>query len=213
MPTAKVSSGRYRVREQDDRSSGGRVGGEIPRFCYHERLSIAGNCRMCLVEVKPGPPEAAGLLRPFRPPTARRSSPTPPMVRRPAGGDGSPAHQPPLDCPICDQGGECDLQDRSMGYGRDDTRLSGEQARRQKKYMGPLIKTVMTRCIQCARDASVSSPEVARRAGYRSDQPRRRRQKSPPISTRPWAPPPMSRPLPGRRADVQALRLQRPALG
>ena len=131
---------------------------EIPRFCYHERLSIAGNCRMCLVEWEGAPKPQASCalqvkdLRPNR--------------------DGSPAHiktnsevvkkaregvmeflliNHPLDCPICDQGGECDLQDQAMAYGRDFSRFEENKRAVDDKFMGPLVNTIMTRCIQCTR--------------------------------------------------------------
>ena len=100
------------------------AGVEIPRFCYHERLSIAGNCRMCLVEVKPGPPKPQATCA-CRSPTSRRSSPTPPIVKKARNGVMEfLLINHPLDCPICDQGGECDLQDQAMAYGRDDSRYA-----------------------------------------------------------------------------------------
>src|ERR1700748_2768928 len=127
------------------------AGKEIPRFCYHERLSIAGNCRMCLVEVKPGPPkpQASCAL-----PAAENMEifTAPPMVKRARHGVMEfLLINHPLDCPICDQGGECDLQDQSMGFGRDGTRYGENKRAVEEKFMGPLIKTVMTRCIQCTR--------------------------------------------------------------
>jgi NADH-quinone oxidoreductase subunit G len=127
------------------------AGEEIPRFCYHERLSIAGNCRMCLVEVKPGPPkpQASCAL-----PAAENQEiwTNTPMVKKAREGVMEfLLINHPLDCPICDQGGECDLQDQSMGYGRDDSRYEENKRAVEEKFMGPLIKTVMTRCIQCTR--------------------------------------------------------------
>ena len=127
------------------------AGQEIPRFCYHERLSIAGNCRMCLVEVKPGPPkpQASCAL-----PAAEGNEiiTNSPMVKKAREGVMEfLLINHPLDCPICDQGGECDLQDQAMGYGRDDSRYADNKRAVEEKYMGPLIKTVMTRCIQCTR--------------------------------------------------------------
>ena len=134
------------------------AGAEIPRFCYHERLSVAGNCRMCLVEWEGAPKPQASCalqvkdLRPNR--------------------DGTPAHirtntetvkkaregvmeflliNHPLDCPICDQGGECDLQDQAMAYGRDFSRFDENKRAVDDKFMGPLVNTIMTRCIQCTR--------------------------------------------------------------
>ncbi|QUD88501.1 NADH-quinone oxidoreductase subunit NuoG [Phenylobacterium montanum] len=127
------------------------AGEEIPRFCYHERLSIAGNCRMCLVEVKPGPPkpQASCAL-----PAADKQEifTNTPMVKKAREGVMEfLLINHPLDCPICDQGGECDLQDQSMGFGRDGTRYIENKRAVEEKFMGPLIKTVMTRCIQCTR--------------------------------------------------------------
>jgi len=127
------------------------AGEEIPRFCYHERLSIAGNCRMCLVEVKPGPPkpQASCAL-----PAADKQEifTNTPMVKKAREGVMEfLLINHPLDCPICDQGGECDLQDQSMGFGRDGTRYDENKRAVEEKFMGPLIKTVMTRCIQCTR--------------------------------------------------------------
>lgn len=127
------------------------AGEEIPRFCYHERLKIAGNCRMCLVQIEGGPPKPAA------------------SCAMPAG-DGMVVHtnsemvkkaregvmeflliNHPLDCPICDQGGECDLQDQSMAYGRGSNRFEENKRGVKDKYMGPLIKPHMTRCIHCTR--------------------------------------------------------------
>jgi NADH-quinone oxidoreductase subunit G len=127
------------------------AGEEIPRFCYHERLSIAGNCRMCLVEVKPGPPkpQASCAL-----PAAENQEifTNTPMVKKAREGVLEfLLINHPLDCPICDQGGECDLQDETLGYGRDDSRYGENKRAVEEKYMGPLVKTVMNRCIQCTR--------------------------------------------------------------
>ena len=126
------------------------AGKEIPRFCYHERLSIAGNCRMCLVEVEKSPkpqascgfPVADGMVvhtdsKLVR--DARRSVMEFLLINH------------PLDCPICDQGGECDLQDQAYGYGMDHSRYAESKRAVKDKYLGPLVKTVMTRCIQCTR--------------------------------------------------------------
>ena len=127
------------------------AGKEIPRFCYHERLSIAGNCRMCLVEVKPGPPKPqASCALPAA--EGQEIFTDSPMVRKARHGVMEfLLINHPLDCPICDQGGECDLQDQAMGYGRDDSRYADNKRAVEEKFMGPLIKTVMTRCIQCTR--------------------------------------------------------------
>ena len=127
------------------------AGKEIPRFCYHERLSIAGNCRMCLVEVKPGPPkpQASCAL-----PAADKQEvfTTTPMVRKAREGMMEfLLINHPLDCPVCDQGGECDLQDQSVAYGKGFTRFHEHKRAVTEKYMGPIIKTIMTRCIQCTR--------------------------------------------------------------
>ena len=127
------------------------AGKEIPRFCYHERLSIAGNCRMCLVEVKPGPPkpQASCAL-----PAADKQEifTNSPMVKNAREGIMEfLLINHPLDCPICDQGGECDLQDQSMAYGRGHSRYDENKRAVTEKYMGPIVKTVMTRCIQCTR--------------------------------------------------------------
>jgi NADH-quinone oxidoreductase subunit G len=127
------------------------AGQEIPRFCYHERLSIAGNCRMCLVEVKPGPPKPqASCALPAA--EGQEIITNSAMVEKARKGVMEfLLINHPLDCPICDQGGECDLQDQSMGYGRDASRYGENKRAVEEKYMGPLIKTVMTRCIQCTR--------------------------------------------------------------
>ena len=128
-----------------------RAGEEIPRFCYHERLSIAGNCRMCLVEVKPGPPKPqASCALPAA--EGQEIFTNTAMVKKAREGVMEfLLINHPLDCPICDQGGECDLQDQALGFGRDDTRYLENKRAVEEKYMGPLIKTVMTRCIQCTR--------------------------------------------------------------
>jgi len=127
------------------------AGEEIPRFCYHERLSIAGNCRMCLVEYKPGPPKpVASCQQPCE--DGKEIITNSPMVKKARQGVMEfLLINHPLDCPICDQGGECDLQDQSMGYGRDATRYEENKRAVEEKFMGPLVKTVMTRCIQCTR--------------------------------------------------------------
>jgi NADH-quinone oxidoreductase subunit G len=126
-------------------------GKEIPRFCYHERLSIAGNCRMCLVEVSPGPPkpQASCALPAAEGQTIRTDSE---MVKKAREGVMEfLLINHPLDCPICDQGGECDLQDQAMFYGRGASRYDENKRAVTEKYMGPIVKTAMTRCIQCTR--------------------------------------------------------------
>ena len=135
------------------------AGAEIPRFCFHERLSIAGNCRMCLIEVKGGPPKpvascamAVKDLRPGpngEPPEMFTGTPMVKKARR--GVMEFLLINHPLDCPICDQGGECDLQDQAMAYGSDSSRYAENKRAVEDKYIGPLVKTVMTRCIQCTR--------------------------------------------------------------
>jgi NADH-quinone oxidoreductase subunit G len=127
------------------------AGEEIPRFCYHERLSIAGNCRMCLVEVKPGPPKPQASCALPAAENQEIFTRTPMVKKAREGVMEFLLINHPLDCPICDQGGECDLQDQAMGYGRDDTRYGENKRAVEEKEMGPLIKTVMTRCIQCTR--------------------------------------------------------------
>ncbi len=134
------------------------AGAEIPRFCYHERLSIAGNCRMCLVEVAGSPKPVASCawgVRDCRPgpngelPAIKTKSP---MVKKAREGVMEfLLINHPLDCPICDQGGECDLQDQAMGYGVDTSRFAENKRAVEDKYIGALVKTSMTRCIQCTR--------------------------------------------------------------
>ncbi|MFM1960141.1 MAG: hypothetical protein RL588_1658 [Pseudomonadota bacterium] len=127
------------------------AGEEIPRFCYHERLSIAGNCRMCLVEVKPGPPKPQASCALPAADNQEIFTNTPMVKKAREGVMEFLLINHPLDCPICDQGGECDLQDQAMGYGRDDSRFALNKRAVEEKAMGPLINTVMTRCIQCTR--------------------------------------------------------------
>jgi NADH-quinone oxidoreductase subunit G len=127
------------------------AGKEIPRFCYHERLSIAGNCRMCLVEVKPGPPKPqASCALPTQEGQEIRTD-TPMVKTAREGVMEFLLINHPLDCPICDQGGECDLQDQAMAYGRGGSRYHENKRAVTEKHMGPLIKTEMTRCIHCTR--------------------------------------------------------------
>ena len=127
------------------------AGVEIPRFCYHERLSVAGNCRMCLVEVSPGPPKpAASCALPVgEGMTVKTNSP---MVKKAREGVMEfLLINHPLDCPICDQGGECDLQDQAMAYGAGNSRYEENKRAVRDKDLGPLVKTQMTRCIHCTR--------------------------------------------------------------
>ncbi|MBS3649279.1 NADH-quinone oxidoreductase subunit G [Pseudaminobacter sp. 19-2017] len=135
------------------------AGAEIPRFCFHERLSIAGNCRMCLVEVKGGPPKpqascAVGVrdLRPGPNGELPEMFTNTPMVKKAREGVMEfLLINHPLDCPICDQGGECDLQDQAMAFGVDSSRYHENKRAVEDKYIGPLVKTIMTRCIHCTR--------------------------------------------------------------
>ncbi|KAB7616286.1 NADH-quinone oxidoreductase subunit G [Amylibacter sp. SFDW26] len=135
------------------------AGIEVPRFCYHERLTIAGNCRMCLVEVVGGPPKPAAScamqvrdLRPGpegQPPEVKTTSP---MVKKAREGVMEfLLINHPLDCPICDQGGECDLQDQAMAYGVDFSRFREAKRATEDLDLGPLVATTMTRCISCTR--------------------------------------------------------------
>lgn len=127
------------------------AGIEIPRFCYHDRLKIAGNCRMCLVEVKPGPPKpAASCALPVSDGMEVRTD-TPMVQKAREGVMEFLLINHPLDCPICDQGGECDLQDQAREYGAGYSRYAENKRSVEEKYMGPLIKTHMTRCIHCTR--------------------------------------------------------------
>ncbi len=127
------------------------AGIEIPRFCYHERLSIAGNCRMCLVEVSPGPPKpAASCALPASDGMEVKTN-TEKVKKFREGVMEFLLINHPLDCPICDQGGECDLQDQSMAYGIGNNRYEEKRRIVKEKYMGPLIRTIMTRCIHCTR--------------------------------------------------------------
>src|SRR5665213_2479201 len=135
------------------------AGAEIPRFCFHERLSIAGNCRMCLIEVKGGPPKpqasCAMSVRDLRP----GPNGEPPemftkskMVKKAREGVMEfLLINHPLDCPICDQGGECDLQDQAMAYGFDRGRYEENKRAVKDKNFGPLVATSMNRCIHCTR--------------------------------------------------------------
>ena len=143
------------------------AGAEIPRFCFHERLSIAGNCRMCLIEVvgmpKPQASCAMGVrdLPPNRDGTPKVINTKSPMVRKAREGVMEfLLINHPLDCPICDQGGECDLQDQAMAYGVDSSRYRENKRAVEDKYIGVLVKTIMNRCIHCTRCVRFST-EVA----------------------------------------------------
>ena len=126
------------------------IGIEIPRFCFHERLSVAGNCRMCLVEVEKSPKPQASCALPVM--NNMKIFTDTPLVKK--------AREAvlefllinhPLDCPICDQGGECDLQDQAMIYGSDSSRFYEYKRGVENKNIGPLVKMIMTRCIHCTR--------------------------------------------------------------
>ncbi|MBX9752518.1 MAG: NADH-quinone oxidoreductase subunit NuoG, partial [Roseococcus sp.] len=126
------------------------AGKEIPRFCYHERLSVAGNCRMCLVEVEKAPKPVASCAYPVM--DGMKVFTDTPVVRNARRGVMEfLLINHPLDCPICDQGGECDLQDQAVSYGKDGSRYHEQKRSVKDKYVGPLIKTVMNRCIHCTR--------------------------------------------------------------
>ncbi|RWC00566.1 NADH-quinone oxidoreductase subunit NuoG [Mesorhizobium sp.] len=135
------------------------AGAEVPRFCFHERLSIAGNCRMCLIEVKGGPPKpqasCAMGVRDLRPgpngETPEIFTNTPMVKKAREGVMEFLLINHPLDCPICDQGGECDLQDQAMAFGVDSSRYHENKRAVEDKYIGPLVKTIMNRCIHCTR--------------------------------------------------------------
>jgi NADH-quinone oxidoreductase subunit G len=123
---------------------------EIPRFCYHEKLSIAGNCRMCLVEMEKSPKPIASCAMPAVEGMNIKTN-TPLVEKARKGVMEFLLANHPLDCPVCDQGGECDLQDQSLYYGVDKSRFAENKRDVKEKYMGPLIKTQMTRCIHCTR--------------------------------------------------------------
>merc|ERR1719240_222379 len=135
------------------------VGTNVPRFCFHERLSVAGNCRMCLVEVEKMPKAVASCAMPTMP--GMKIFTNSPMVKKAREGvmEFLLANHP-LDCPICDQGGECDLQDQAMVYGSDRSRYTEIKRAVEDKNLGPLVKTSMTRCIHCTRCVRFSQ-EVA----------------------------------------------------
>ena len=127
-----------------------KAGVEIPRFCYHEKLSIAGNCRMCLVEMEKSPKPIASCAMPAAEGMVIKTN-TPKIEKSRKGVMEFLLANHPLDCPVCDQGGECDLQDQSMFYGIDKSRFKENKRAVPDKNMGPLIKTQMTRCIHCTR--------------------------------------------------------------
>jgi len=126
------------------------LGIEVPRFCFHDRLSIAGNCRMCLVDMEKAPKPIASCAMPAADGMVIHTN-TPSVKKAREGVMEFLLINHPLDCPICDQGGECDLQDQAMAYGYDRSRFHENKRAVEEKYLGPLIKTVMTRCIHCTR--------------------------------------------------------------
>ena len=159
MPKVKINGTEYDVADGTTIMHACEdAGAEIPRFCYHDRLSIAGNCRMCLVEVKGAPKPQASCamsvndLRPGpngEPPEIFTDTP---LVKKSREGVMEfLLINHPLDCPICDQGGECDLQDQAIGYGIDKNRFHEDKRAVEDPYIGPLVKTIMTRCIKCTR--------------------------------------------------------------
>ena len=190
------------------------AGKEIPRFCYHERLSIAGNCRMCLVEVAPGPPKPqASCALPAADGQAIRTD-TPMVKKAREGVMEFLLINHPLDCPICDQGGECDLQDQAMAYGRGHSRYDEHKRAVEDKYMGPIVKTAMTRCIQCTRcirfaEEVAGVPDMGmlypRRGQPDHDLPRKG------VHQRAFGQ--SRRFVPGRRLAVEALQLRSAAVG
>ena len=127
------------------------VGVEIPRFCYHDKLSVPANCRMCLVEVKGGPPKPVASCAMVCSDGMEVETDSDMVHNARKGVMEFLLINHPLDCPICDQGGECDLQDQAMGYGYDRSRYAEAKRSVNDKELGPLVKTVMTRCIQCTR--------------------------------------------------------------
>uniref|UniRef100_A0A674EBZ2 NADH-ubiquinone oxidoreductase 75 kDa subunit, mitochondrial n=1 Tax=Salmo trutta TaxID=8032 RepID=A0A674EBZ2_SALTR len=136
-----------------------KVGVQIPRFCYHERLSVAGNCRMCLVEIEKAPKPVAACAMPVMKGWNILTDSDKTRKAREGVMEFLLANHP-LDCPICDQGGECDLQDQSMQFGSDRSRFLESKRAVEDKNIGPLIKTIMTRCIQCTRCVRFAS-EIA----------------------------------------------------
>ena len=159
MPIVKINGKEYDVADGTTVMHACEdAGAEIPRFCYHDRLSIAGNCRMCLVEVKGAPKPQASCalsvndLRPGpngEPPEIFTNTPYVKKARE--GVMEFMLINHPLDCPICDQGGECDLQDQAIGYGISKNRFHEDKRAVEDPYIGPLVKTIMTRCIKCTR--------------------------------------------------------------
>ncbi len=152
MPTLKVDGVEIEVPQGATVLQACELAGkEIPRFCYHERLAIAGNCRMCLVEVKPGPPKPQASCALPAADNQEIFTNTPVVKKAREGVMEFLLINHPLDCPICDQGGECDLQDQALAYGKGHSRYDENKRAVTEKYMGPVVKTIMTRCIHCTR--------------------------------------------------------------
>ena len=152
MPKLKINGTEVEVEQGTSIiQAAEQVGVEIPRFCYHDKLSVPANCRMCLVEVKGGPPKpvASCAMACAEGMEVETESEMVHRARKSVMEFLLINH--PLDCPICDQGGECDLQDQAMAYGFDRSRYTEDKRAVKDKYLGPLIKTNMTRCIQCTR--------------------------------------------------------------
>ena len=197
------------------------AGAEIPRFCFHERLSIAGNCRMCLVEVEGTPKPQASCamgvrdLPPNRDGTPKVVNTRTPMVKKAREGVMEfLLINHPLDCPICDQGGECDLQDQAMAYGVDSSRYQENKRAVEDKYIGALVKTIMNRCIHCTRCIRFID-RSRRRARARRHRPRRGHgdHHLSRAGDDLGAAGQRRRSLPGRRADLEALCVRGAAVG
>lgn len=154
MPTVKLTINDQEIEVERGTSilqAAQQLGIEVPHFCYHERLSVPANCRMCLVEVEGGPPKPAASCAMACGEGMKVKTDSPMVKKARKGVMEMLLINHPLDCPICDQGGECDLQDQAMGYGFDRSRFHENKRAVPDKELGPLIKTVMTRCINCTR--------------------------------------------------------------
>ena len=151
MPTLKIDGAEVNVPEGSTvLQACEQAGKEIPRFCYHSRLSIAGNCRMCLVELEKAPKPIASCAMPAADGMVIKTNSSTVKKAREGVMEFLLINHP-LDCPICDQGGECDLQDQAMAYGRDSSRFGESKRAVKDKDIGPLVGTIMTRCIHCTR--------------------------------------------------------------
>tara|TARA_B100000929_G_scaffold96277_1_gene75525 strand:+ start:4494 stop:6548 length:2055 start_codon:yes stop_codon:yes gene_type:complete len=151
MVKIKINNNEYEVRDDFTiLQACEQAGKEIPRFCYHDRLSIAGNCRMCLVDVEGSPKPVASCAMPVNEGMSIHTN-TPSVKKAREGVMEFLLINHPLDCPVCDQGGECDLQDQTIAYGPENSRFDENKRAVDEKHMGPLIKTYMTRCIHCTR--------------------------------------------------------------